>query len=1278
MFSDRLPLEARKLNILYIVGFFAASAMLVIRLSMSASPSLLIIITCVVIVIAVLFVLCNRLGLFGPLTWITVVVICYVLFPLAYFFIGGVASSISAYFVLSTVIIFLTHRGSDRIVMVTVSFIIGGACFVIGYLNPELVTQLSIEQQAVDGFFSFVIIALCIGMIVIFMNATYEREQRRVQDAVRLLTAINESAELLLTSKPSELEVVLAQATGALANKLDIDRMTIWRNITVDGDLRYHQEFSWHNEEHTGPMTSLDPLGYSYRDTIPAWEERFRDNLVTNSPVALLSDVEQRALEPFGIQSILTIPVLFGESFWGFTSFDDCHNSHRVFTDDEVDILHSGTLMLASAIVRRQNELLLETRLEQQVLMSQISQVLVSKGPMGSLVTEALRLVGKFFGVTRVIVAVPDPSDGTTKLAYRWPVSEKELSPADAKKLHDLVTSAFPQQMPPGGQPQNICCNDIFAEYNGRYRALEAADVRSFIWSAIYSEEEYWGLLGVEECEQERRWSESDIMLIETVTSAIAGGIARDQMDKERAAALQKAVEASKAKSDFLSNMSHEMRTPMNAIIGMTSIGKGADEPEYKDYAFNKIEDASMHLLGVINDILDMSKIEANKLELSEIEFDFERMLRTVVDIVCFRIEKRRQSFHVRLDHRIPRLLVGDDQRLAQVVTNLLSNAVKFTPEEGAIHLDAKLVSKHDSTCTVRVSVADNGIGITAEQASRLFNTFEQAESGISRTFGGTGLGLALSKRIVEMMGGSIKIDSDYGVGSTFSFTVRLRLSDRDVSDVSDVSGGGGGDARRPRWPSVFKSDACLLVIDHDIEDLAFFNELAARSGAACDTAQNSTQAMALLQAGKSYDLCFADPRMPGFDDLAPRLSQYRPAGEDDARCLPVIAMMSATDWGGYKNTATQAGVCRHLAKPLFPSAVGEAVSNCLGGGLSADSPTERGLGDPEEPQFLGATLLLVEDTEINREIVISLLEPSQIDIQVAENGRKALALFAEQPLRYDIILMDIQMPEMDGLEATQRIRQINDDWATRVPILAMTANVFKEDIERCFEAGMNDHISKPIDFADLVSKLTRYLAAVPNPDNLPLISELFRPEQTAADAPEAPRSLPAPTGRPSLARQASSEVPRPAPRAAPRQARLKSIWGDHLATGNQAMDGQHRHLFMLVNRLLDIPEETSATVVFERALAAVIEYLNEHFAFEKELMIAYAYPRLELHKACHAEFMADIAVLLEDCRFNGWSTDLHSKVSGAAVRWLNTHIIDEDARLARHIDEVEHGSWSV
>ena len=517
--------------------------------------------------------------------------------------------------------------------------------------------------------------------------------------------------------------------------------------------------------------------------------------------------------------------------------------------------------------------------------------------------------------------------------------------------------------------------------------------------------------------------------------------IARDQ-----------AEESSRAKSDFLSNMSHEMRTPLNAIIGMISIGKSADNTERKDYTLGKIEDASIHLLGVINDVLDMSKIEAGKLELSPLDFNFEKMIRKVVNVINFRVEEKHQTLHVSIDSNIPHRLFGDDQRLSQVLTNLLSNAVKFTSEEGVIRLETHFIGEENGVVTLRFEVNDNGIGISKEQQKLLFSSFQQADNSTSRRFGGTGLGLAISKRIVEMMSGSIWIESEPGVGSTFLFTVQLSHGKGDLASMLD--------------PGVNWSNIRIIAVDDDKEICDFFTETAAGFGINCETASCAEDVLKMLNQNITHDIYFIDWKMPGLNgiDLAKEIKSN--GGKS------VVTIISSTAWSVIADEAQAAGVDRFLSKPLFSSDIADCINECVGIG-----PYSEDLHKRAPDKFTGRCLLLAEDVDINREIVIALLEPTEIEIDCAMNGAETLKLFRENPERYDIIFMDVQMPEMDGLEATRRIRELDIPQAKTVPIIAMTANVFKEDVENCLAAGMNEHIGKPLDFDEVLVKLRTYIS---------------------------------------------------------------------------------------------------------------------------------------------------------------------------------------------------------
>ena len=526
-----------------------------------------------------------------------------------------------------------------------------------------------------------------------------------------------------------------------------------------------------------------------------------------------------------------------------------------------------------------------------------------------------------------------------------------------------------------------------------------------------------------------------------------------ERKDAMLKAALEEANAASKAKSNFLSNMSHEIRTPLNAIIGMTAIGKTSNIIEKKDDAFNKIESASNHLLGVINDILDMSKIEADKLQLSNASFEFEKMLQKVANVVSFRVDERQQKFYVTIGSDIPQKLTGDDQRLSQVITNLLGNAIKFTPDKGTVRLDARVLSLEDRLCRLQITVEDTGIGVTDEQKARLFQSFEQAEIDTTRKFGGTGLGLAISKRIVELMGGTIWVESEFGKGAKFIFTVVLQREANEETPLPAVD---------TAWEH-FR----LFAASGEPEIRQFFTTFAKNRGIDCTVAASGEEALALLDAHGAYTACLLDWGLPGMHggELVEKIGA-RVTGKS------LVIIHSSTDWFAIEESADFAGVDKFLLKPLFPSAVVATVNACAGiGGPVAQEDTSGHTDD-----FSGYSILLAEDIDLNREIVQALLEPTCLAITCAVNGVQARDLFAATPDKFDLIFMDIQMPEMDGFEAARSIRSLDIPQSKKVPIIAMTANVFREDVDKCLEAGMNGHVGKPLDFDEVMGHLRRYL----------------------------------------------------------------------------------------------------------------------------------------------------------------------------------------------------------
>ena len=446
---------------------------------------------------------------------------------------------------------------------------------------------------------------------------------------------------------------------------------------------------------------------------------------------------------------------------------------------------------------------------------------------------------------------------------------------------------------------------------------LSPQGIISILVVPVFLKEHFWGFVGFDDCHSERNFTKAEEAILRSGSLLFANALIRNEMTQNLMQAREDALASTKSKSEFLANMSHEIRTPINAITGMTAIASNSNDIDAIHNCLKKVDTASKQLLGIINYILDMSKIEANKMELAAEPFNLFSVVQNVESIIEIRATEKRQSFSVNINPDIPYVVVGDDLRLSQILINLLSNAVKFTPEEGEISLSLRLLSSNNNLHCFEALIKDNGIGISKEQQSRLFSSFEQAEKGTSKRYGGTGLGLAISKRLANLMGGDITLESEYGKGSSFAVTFCLGVGKTDTIDST------------------------------------------------------------------------------------------------------------------------------------------EKANDC---------------------DFSGKTFLLVEDIEINREIVLALLEDSSVTIECAENGQEAVNIFKANSQKYDLIFMDIQMPIMDGYTATKAIRDSGVPHAQTVPILAMTANAFAEDVEQCRAVGMNDHIAKPIDIDLLIRKINNLL----------------------------------------------------------------------------------------------------------------------------------------------------------------------------------------------------------
>ena len=694
-------------------------------------------------------------------------------------------------------------------------------------------------------------------------------EQRRTE----LLASVAMSFSLA-----DDFDAAVNEALASIGGYMGIDAMCIRRDNQES--QCFITDYLWSNNDlytanAAGDMPYIDTVtgGFTKEYTLLRSVPIF-----VSDDLSLLADDEFTMARSEGVRSLICLPIRADDQFWGYISLSMFTGS-RSWTEGDIGFLKTICGILSTSLEKR--------------LMSQRWQAAQA---------DLQAVVRNYPGII-------------------WSL--------DANRRFTLYDGAFPgvaEEKEFGIAGQNI------HQYAIRRPGAIHPSMAEMVERTFLGEPQDWVMEtknAVFRCNTMPMGAEGNVTGVVGASVDVTGMI-RMQKDLEEARVAAEA--ANVAKSEFLSRMSHEIRTPMNAIIGMTQIAKNSGDAERIRGCLDKIDGASKHLLALINDILDISKIEANKLELQNEIFDLEKCLLAIRGMIAVRLEEKKQAFDLRFSESLPRYVVSDELRFTQVIINLLGNAIKFTPEMGEISLEVSGRGCGNGECILELRVRDSGIGISPEQQKKLFRPFEQGDGSITREFGGTGLGLAICKNIVELMGGGIWVESVMGGGSLFAFTAKMRIGDEAAYEQARQAGQGTGPA---------------------------------------------------------------------------------------------------------------------------------AASNDLS-------------------QF---TILLVEDVDINREIVYAILEDTRVNIDSAENGAKAVDMFATAPGKYNIVLMDLQMPVMDGIEASRRIRAIESTLRTEskkplpaVPIMAMTANAFREDADKCRAAGMNDHIAKPIDSGLLLEKLTHYL----------------------------------------------------------------------------------------------------------------------------------------------------------------------------------------------------------
>jgi signal transduction histidine kinase/CheY-like chemotaxis protein len=688
--------------------------------------------------------------------------------------------------------------------------------------------------------------------------------QKAVEYRDKLLSATNKMSGLLLNSDTQSFNSRLALGMNLVADAAKIHEIYLWQNKVVDNELYCFQIFEW--SQHKTTFVD-DSLTCSYDKELPGWKEILSSG---NSINSIVEDMPKEVQGHFtNTVSTLVIPIFIEYKFWGIVGFSDYHNKRAFSKEDEV-ILTSAGIIIANAFIRNK---MIQDIVEANNIANEAT----------ILKNNSLRSLDNILNSMDVPIYVSVPDTGEILFVNDW------------------LKRAFNIQ---GDEAIGKFCYKVFRNLDEMCSFCPCFQLKDdpsklIVW------DEYIPEIGahIRHSDCLIDWSDGRKVHLQYATDITS-----------LVSATEVAKSASRAKSDFLSNMSHEIRTPLNVIVGMSTIGTDAEDIDRKNYALNNIHEASKHLLRIVNTVLDMAKIEAGKLELSYSAFDFRKTINMIVALVRFKADEKNHELTVDIDDKIPAIVVGDDQLIAQVITNILSNSIKFTPPGGKINLNIRLINEVDDTFELQIEVKDNGIGISADRKDTLFNSFEQAEKGIKREYGGTGLGLTIAKRIINKMGGDISVESELNKGATFTFNVFVK---RYIESEDDCLNDNNANDLSASDEIIFKDKAILIVEDIDI-NREIVTALLQDKGFIIDHAENGRQALEMIEANPDkYDVIFMDLQMPYMCGLEATIKIRKlPAIKNRERKLWIVAM-TANIFKTDIEACLNAGMDNHTGKPV-------------------------------------------------------------------------------------------------------------------------------------------------------------------------------------------------------------------------------------------------------------------------------------------------------------------------------------------------------------------------